>query len=151
MSNLELMKPKFVSDDDNLLNENYQLQHDIFEKKKLNHELKRTKVEHAQLPKDEIRMLLEEVKYQQYYRNATGKEKKNDEKFQKTAINPLNLLMNNNIIDEVNAKLDGENHNPRGKKFASAEKGQTNGLQTDSFTSFLGELNFVCCKLDVLQ
>ncbi|KAG5591802.1 hypothetical protein H5410_042316 [Solanum commersonii] len=36
MSNLELMKPKFVSDDNNLLDENYQVQHDIFEKKKLN-------------------------------------------------------------------------------------------------------------------
>uniref|UniRef100_M1B7P7 Uncharacterized protein n=1 Tax=Solanum tuberosum TaxID=4113 RepID=M1B7P7_SOLTU len=59
MSNLELMKPKFVSDD-NLLDENYQVRHDIFEKKKLNHE-----GEHAQLSKDEIRMLLEEVKYQQ--------------------------------------------------------------------------------------
>ncbi|WMV50943.1 hypothetical protein MTR67_044328 [Solanum verrucosum] len=31
---------------------------------------------------------------------------------------------------------DGENHNPRGKKFASAEKGQTNGLQTNTFNSF---------------
>lgn len=53
-------------------------------------------------------MLLEVVEYQQYYRNATGKE-----------------------------------------KFASPEKGQTNGLQTDTLNSFLGELNFVCPKLDV--
>ncbi|TMW91034.1 hypothetical protein EJD97_014883 [Solanum chilense] len=190
LENLELMKPEFVSDDDDddLLNENYQLQHDIFEKKRLNHEgcsdlveavtkkqkivaakhyeemagkkqdliddtdvlsqeLDRvrdtvTKGEDAQLPKDEIRMLLEEVKYLQHCRDATGKENKNDEKFQKTVINPLNLLMNNvatkdhkitdkyeslqqeHSIDEVNEKLDGENHNSRGKKFASAEKGK---------------------------
>ncbi|XP_004234515.1 uncharacterized protein [Solanum lycopersicum] len=190
LENLELMKPEFVSDDDddNLLNENYQLQHNIFEKKRLNHEgcsdlveavtkkqkivaaehyeemagkkqdliddtdflsqeLDRvrdtvTKGEDAQLPKDEIRMLLEEVKYLQHCRDATGKENKNDEKFQKTVINPLNLLMNNvatkdhkvtgkyeslqqeHSIDEVNEKLDGENHNSRGKKFASAEKGK---------------------------
>lgn len=187
LQNLELMKPEFVSDDDdNLLNENYQLQHDIFEKKRLNHEgcsdlveavtkkqkivaaehyeelavkkqdliddtdclsqeldrvrdtvtMKKFKGEDAQLPKDEIRMLLEEVKYQQHCRDATGKEKKN------AVINPLNLLMNNvatkdhkftdkydslqqeHSIDEVNKKLDGENHNSRGKKFASAEKGK---------------------------
>ncbi|XP_027771462.1 uncharacterized protein LOC107014795 isoform X2 [Solanum pennellii] len=189
LENLELMKPEIVSDDDdNLLNENYQLQHDIFEKKRLNHkgcsdlveavtkkqkivaaehyeemagkkqdliddtdflsqELDRvrdtvTKGEDAQLPKDEIRMLLEEVKYLQHCRDATGKENKHDEKFQKTVINPLNLLMNNvatkdhkitdkyeslrqeHSIDEVNEKLDGENHNSPGKKFASAEKGK---------------------------
>ncbi|XP_049365341.1 uncharacterized protein LOC125830188 [Solanum verrucosum] len=185
LENLKLMKPKFVSDDD-LLNENYQLQQDIFEKKRLNHEgcsdlveavtkkqkvvaaehyeelavkkqdliddtdclsqeldrvrdtvtMKKFKGEDAQLPKDEIRMLLEEVKYQQHCRDATGKEKKN------AVINPLNLLMNNvatkdhkftdkydslqqeHSIDEVNKKLDGENHNSRGKKFASAGKGK---------------------------
>ncbi|XP_049394306.1 uncharacterized protein LOC125858543 isoform X2 [Solanum stenotomum] len=185
LENLKLMKLKFVSDD-NLLNENYQLQHDIFEKKRLNHEgcsdlveavtkkqkivaaehyeelavkkqdliddtyclsqeldrvretvtMKKFKGEDAQLPKDEIRMLLEEVKYQQHCRDATGKEKKN------AVINPLNLLMNNvatkdhkftdkydslqqeHSIDEVNKKLDGENHNSRGKKFASAQKGK---------------------------
>ncbi|KAK4733310.1 hypothetical protein R3W88_007571 [Solanum pinnatisectum] len=187
LENLELMKLEFVSDDDddNLLNQ-YQLQHDIFEKKRLNHEgcsdlveavtkkqkivaaehyeemavkkqdliddttflsqdlhrvrdivtRKKIKGEDAQLPKDEIRMLLEEVKYQQHCRDATGKEKKN------AVINPLNLLMNNvatkdhkftdkydslqqeHSIDEVNKKLDGENHNSWGKKFASAEKGK---------------------------
>ncbi|KAG5614148.1 hypothetical protein H5410_013972 [Solanum commersonii] len=185
LENLKLMKLKFVSDD-SLLNENYQLQHDIFEKKRLNHEgcsdlveavtkkqkivaaehyeelavkkqnliddtdclsqeldrvrdtvtMKKFKGEDAQLPKDEIRMLLEEVKYQQHCRDATGKEKKN------AVINPLNLLMNNvtttdhkftdkydslqqeHSIDEVNKKLDGESHNSRGKKFASAEKGK---------------------------
>ncbi|KAL3341233.1 hypothetical protein AABB24_025670 [Solanum stoloniferum] len=140
LENLELMKPEFVSDDDdddNLLNE-YQLQHDIFEKKRINHEgcsglveavtkkqkivaaehyeemavkkqdliddtvflsqeldrvrdtvtRKKIKGEDAQLPKDEIRMLLAEVN-QQHCRDATGKEKKN------AVINPLNLLMNN--------------------------------------------------------
>ncbi|XP_055828361.1 uncharacterized protein LOC129896470 isoform X3 [Solanum dulcamara] len=151
--NLELMKPKFVSDDDSLLNENCQLQHDIFEKKKLNHEgcsdlveagtkkqkivaaehseemavkkqdliddtaflsqdldsgdtvtKKKTKGDHSQLPKDEIRMLLEEVKYQQHCRDATGKEKKNDDKFQKTTINPLNLLMNNVATKVTNSQ-----------------------------------------------
>ncbi|CAN4109786.1 unnamed protein product [Withania somnifera] len=182
--NLELMKPKFVSDDDNLLNENYRLQHDIFEKKKLNHKgcsdsveaitkkqkmsaaeqqhekmavknqdliddtyflsqeldrgdmvsKKKTNGEHAQLPKDEIRMLLEEAKYQLLSSDATGKVKKNDEKFHKTAINPLNLLMNNGemhdslqqerSIDETNEKSDTKNHHFQGKKWTSAEKGK---------------------------
>ncbi|KAJ8531428.1 hypothetical protein K7X08_026862 [Anisodus acutangulus] len=176
--NLELIKTKFASEDDfEELNENYELQHDIFEKKKLSQkgcsdlvevvtekqkivatmkkqeliydtdflsqELDReytvnkikTKGENSQLPKDEIRMLLEEVKY----RLHTGKEKKNDEK--ETAINPLNLLMNNvaskdrkftkkhdslqkHSIEEVNEKLDNKNHNSQGKKLASAEKGK---------------------------
>ncbi|KAM3306355.1 hypothetical protein P3S67_013225 [Capsicum chacoense] len=188
--NLGLMKPTFVSEDDNLLNENYQLQHDIFEKKKLNQKgcsdlvaaatkkqqivaaehsekmavkkqdltvdnkfsesgtvdredtvtKKKAKGEHApQLPKDEVRLLLEEVK-QLHCRDATGKEKKNDKKIQKTAINPLNLLTNNvapkdhkfrekhdslqqeHSIDEVNLKLDGKNHNSWGMKLVSAEK-----------------------------
>ncbi|XP_059284416.1 uncharacterized protein LOC132037810 isoform X3 [Lycium ferocissimum] len=164
--NLELIKPEFVSDDDfEELNENYELRHDIFEKKKLNQKgcsdlveaasknqkivaaikkqdliddtdtvnKTKSKGECAQLPKDEIRMLLEEVKY------VTGKEKKNDEKFQKTAINPLSLLMNNvatkdrkftekhdslqeHSIEEVNEKLDSKNHNSQGMKLASVEK-----------------------------
>ncbi|MCE3217205.1 hypothetical protein HAX54_011037 [Datura stramonium] len=196
---LELMNPKFVSEDDNELNENNELQHDIFEKKKLTqkgcselqHDIfekkklnqkgcsdlveaiikkqnivaaecsiseemavkkqdliddtdflsqeldrgdtvtkKKTKGENAQLPQDEIRMLLEEVKYQLHCRDgATGKEKKNDKKFQKTAISPLNLLMNNvatedrkftekldslqqeHSIGDANEKLNSKNHN----------------------------------------
>lgn len=159
LDDLELMKPEFVSDDANLLNENYQLQHNISEKKKLNHEgcsdllevltkkqktvaaaelseevavkkqdliddtvtKKKTKGDLPQLPRDAIRMLLEEVKHQQHCRDATGKEKKNKVKF-------TNLLMNNvatkdhkftenhdsllqeHSIDEVNEKLDGKNH-----------------------------------------
>ncbi|KAF3627983.1 putative G2/mitotic-specific cyclin-1-like [Capsicum annuum] len=191
--NLGLMKPTFVSEDDNLLNENYQLQHDIFEKKKLNQKgcsdlvasvtkkqeivaaehsekmavkkqdltvdtnflsqeldredtvtKKKAKGEHApQLPKDEVRLLLEEVK-QLHCRDATGKEKKNDKTIQKTAINPLNLLTNyvapkdhkfrekhdslqqEHSIDEVNLevnlKLDSKNHSSWGMKLVSAEK-----------------------------
>lgn len=114
LDDLELMKPEFVSDDANLLNENYQLQHNISEKKKLNHEgcsdllevvtkkqktvaaaelseevavkkqdliddtvtKKKTKGDLPQLPRDAIRMLLEEVKHQQHCRDATGKEKR---------------------------------------------------------------------------
>ncbi|KAJ8549210.1 hypothetical protein K7X08_032917 [Anisodus acutangulus] len=91
---LELMKPKFVSEDDfEELNENYELQQNFLSEKLDRsytvNEMK-TKGKSAQLPKDEIRMLLEEVKYRH-----TEKEKEKDEKFQKSAINPLDLLMNN--------------------------------------------------------
>ncbi|XP_016451893.1 uncharacterized protein LOC107776501 isoform X1 [Nicotiana tabacum] len=100
---------------------------------------KKIKGTRTQLFKDEIRMLLEEVKL--HCCDVTGKDKKDDENSQKTSINHLNLLMKDvaikdhkftkkhdslheHSIEEVNEKFDSKNNNSQGKNLASAEKGK---------------------------